>query len=402
MTAPNGGPSVISTKPALFGRGLSAVNDPDASTMRRTKHLGLLLAWLLVGSVPLGPAQPTRGARAAPADETSDTAVEPVPFSFLIDELSLSSRGRLILRDSFDRDGRFQPPEIGGKPAGAGGYFLSLGRINGLNVRGGALKIDQTDTVNAYGTFVAKFILPVDERGLLAFSGAETFGDLVLSARICAPVLRGHERLKIGIGDMATMGALASLSLQKDSVSLQRQGRAAWDEVVLDRVDISRLAGLQEVELILKIDAQGQISGLTKIRSGGKEQEFALTPHDPWARISPDNPNLSANVFVEDLPKPRIFAIYPQSLPVEKLRELKGTLPLRIVGTGFAPDSEVELIPSGDEGGSPIQASDVRLLTANIFLSARITLPEVAAKEYSLRITTGDQTTLRRNVIHVY
>ncbi|MBV8855426.1 MAG: hypothetical protein JOZ02_00560 [Acidobacteria bacterium] len=370
--------------------------------MRRAKHLTLLLVWLLAGPVAAGPAQAPKPRAARPAADAPETAVEPVPFSFYIEELSLSSRGRVILEDSFDSAGRFQPAEVGGKPAGAARYFLSLGRLGGPNVKGGALRVDQSDTINAYGTFVSKFVLPVDERGRLAFSGEELFGDLLLSVRVRAPALRGHERLKIGIGDMATMGALASISLQKDSISLQRQGRAAWDEVLLDRVDISRMANLQEVELTLKIDARGQFSGLTKIRGGGKEQEFALRADDPWARISPDNPNLSANVFVEALPKPRIFALYPQSLPLEKLRQLKGAVPLRIVGTGFAPDTEVEVVPPGGGPAAPIQASEVKLLTANTYLSAKVTLPEAGAGDYSVRVTTGEQSTLRRNIIHVY
>jgi hypothetical protein len=348
------------------------------------------------------PAQLRQVGSAQPGDEAAETAIEPVPFAFSIEELSLSTRHGVIVQDSFNQDGKFQPPEISGRAAGTAGYFLSLGHINGANVKGGVLRIDQTNTINAYGTFVAKFVLPFDTRGGLSFSGGETFGDLVMSTKIRSPDLHGHERLKIGFGDIATMGAVASISLQRDSISLQRQGRAAWDEITLDRADISGLANVQEIELVLKVDAQGRFSGLARIRSDGKEREISLSHSDPVARINPDNANLTANLFIEDLPKPRVFSVYPESLPVAKLREMAGTIPLRVVGTGFAPDTVVEIVPSGEGKENPVAATDIRLLQSNSYLSARVRLPELGAKDYSLRITTGAQTTFRRNVIHVY
>src|SRR5205085_423308 len=110
---------------------------------------------------------------AKPAVEKTESAIEPIPFRFDVDEISLTSRDKLIVHDAFDRDGRFQPPEINGAPPNKGGYYVSFGRVEAANVKGGALTIDQTHTVNAYGDFVTMISLPIDNRGKLTFAAAD-------------------------------------------------------------------------------------------------------------------------------------------------------------------------------------------------------------------------------------
>ena len=333
--------------------------------------------------------------------DAPDTSVEPVPFRFMVDEITLVSKGRVLLKDSFDREGRFQPAEVGGKPADKSDYYVSLGHLNGTSVKGGVLTIDQTNTINAYGDFVFKFIVPVDERGAMMFAGADNFGDLVFTVKLRAPRLNGHERFKVGFGDLSNLGGLASISLQKNSVSLQRQGRTAWEETLLKVVDISEYPRPDQIELSITVGAQGQLSGMAKVTSGGKDHDFPLQAQDPRARINPANANLSANIFIESIPKPRIFAVYPPHLTAQRLREMKGELLLKVFGTGFAADSRVELIPAGDDGKNAIEAEETQLVYSNSVLAARVMVQEPWAAAYTVSVISGSEKSARRSAIRI-
>jgi len=335
-----------------------------------------------------------------PVDAT-DTSVEPVPFKFLVDEVTMVAKGRTLVKDSFDREGKFQPAEVGGKAADKCGYYVSLGHISGASVKGGVLTIDQTNAINAYGDFVFKFILPIDDRGTVMFAGNDTFGDLVLSVKLKAPRLNGHERFKVGFGDLSNLGGLASISLQKGSVSLQRQGRTAWEETLLKVADISELPSPDEIELSITVGAQGQLSGMARVTSGGKDHDYPLLTQDPRARINPQNANLTANIFIEAIPKPRIFAVHPPHLTAQRLREMKGQLLMKVFGTGFAADSRVELIPVGDDGKHAIEAEETQLVYSNSVLTVKATVPEPWATDYTVRVISGSESTTRKAAVRI-
>ncbi|HEU4388208.1 MAG TPA: hypothetical protein VFV34_10445 [Blastocatellia bacterium] len=338
-----------------------------------------------------------------PANDKSESEIEPIPFRFLIDEISLTSKGNVIVRDSFDRDGRLQPSEINGAPATKGNYYVSFGRIGPSNVKGGALVIDESQTINAYGDFVAMMSLPIDNRGKLTFTATEMFGDLAYSVRLRAPKLRGPERFKIGIGAMESfLGGLASISLQKNSITLQRQGRRAWDEVILDKVDTSKFTSPEWVEITFRADADGNISGAVKIKSEGQVFDFTLRSPNAGDRVAPmQQNNVTANIFIETLPRPRVFALHPQNVTAKTLKDAKGVLPITVYGVGFAGDAQVELFPDDEKAQAAVKASGVRLLYPNSMLGGKVVLPDLEPKSYSVRITSGGETTVRKGVLYV-
>jgi hypothetical protein len=369
--------------------------------MRIEKSVALIL--ILAFAAVSSPVEADRDKHSKPAAEKNETAIEPIPFRFEIDEISLMSRDKVIVHDSFDRDGKLQPPEINGTPPNKGGYYVSFGRIEGANVRGGALTIDQTQTINAYGDFVAMVSLPMDNRGKLTFAAVDTFGDLVYTVRVRAPKLKGPERFKIGIGSMESyLGGLASMSLQKDSITIQRQGRRAWDEVILDKLDTSKFPNPEWVEMIFKVDAEGKIAGQARIKNEGQVFEFKLSPTGGDRIIPEQQANLAANIFIETLPKPRIFAVHPQNITAEKLREAKGVIPITVYGVGFTSDAQIEILPDDGAAQEPVKASGARLVFPNSILNAKVAFKNFEPKDYTVRITTGGETISRKSVLRVF
>lgn len=368
--------------------------------MRIEKSVALIL-FLAFAAVSYPAANSDKHAK--PTVEKSETAIEPIPFRFEVDEITLVSRDKVIVHDSFDREGKFQPPEINGAPPNKGGYYVSFGRVEGTNVRGGALTIDQTQTVNAYGDFVAMISLPMDSRGKLTFAAADAFGDLVYTVKVRTPKMKGPERFKIGIGAMESyLGGLASMSLQRDSITIQRQGRRAWDEVILDKVDTSKFPNPEWVEMTFRLDAEGKISGLARIKNDGQVLEFKLSPTG-GDRVNPEQQtNLAANIFIETLPKPRIFAVHPQNITAEKLREAKGLIPITVYGVGFTSDAQIEILPDDAAAQEPVKASGARLVFPNSILNAKVALKNFEPKDYTVRITTGGETISRKSVLRVF
>lgn len=329
---------------------------------------------------------------------TADT-FGPVPFTVQISELSLSFKDGLIFRDIFDQAGRFGPTEFRGTRTVAQSYLVSMGSVDGSNVEGGVLTITERSTINPYGPYAAKIILPVDTQGRVTFAGQEAFGDFDLSVSMERPRIPASARFSIGIGDMETLGIEGAVSVSGDSVLLERSGRTIWDHLVIERQPAPDLPEADEVALRLHVNGQAHFSASALIKTHGGRREVVLDPPDPRATIRSTGATLSANVFVETPPKPQIFSVFPRDLTKEKLREKSGVFMLKIAGVGFCCDTEVELF---DDRGLVARADDVRPLAGNIGVIASIRLPEGAGRGFSLRVKTAGQTVTIPNALRVY
>jgi hypothetical protein len=342
-------------------------------------------------------------APAAPA-RTTRRPLEPVPYRFEVEEISLASRGRMLTRDGFDRAGAFRPAEVAGRTAHRVPYFINMGYIDGTYVRDGRLKIDQSCSINPFENFAFDFSLPIDERGRYSFYGKELFGDLQFRAKVIRPRIIGPEKFKIGLVDDYIFLNAAMVSLEKDKVTLQRQGGeprtiTPFLETTFGEVDLTKFGDLDEVELLFSVDAMARATGVIKIRAGGATEVFHLKADAPWARLNPQG-RYSAHVFVEDLAQPRIFSVFPENVSAEEMRTGAGNLRMKVFGIGFGEDARLELVPEG--GGESVWArdEDIKVLMFNMGIETRVVLPTEPGA-YTVRLHTAGTTATRQRGLRV-
>jgi hypothetical protein len=295
------------------------------------------------------------------------------------------------MRDSFDRPGVFRPAEVGGRPPVLAAYLVNMGALDGSSVRNGRLTIDSSCSINPFENFACDFSLPVDEQGRRSFTGSEYFGDLELEVTLLKPRIAGPEKFKIGLVDDQLFFGAATISLEKDGVHLERQGGeprtlTPFLETTFDQADLTRIGEMDEVGLKMTVDSTGRAAALVKARSGTSVEVFRLATHVPWARLSPHG-RYSAHIFVEDLAKPRIFSVYPETVRAEKLRAAGGVLQMKIFGIGLGKDSAVELAPEG--GGESVWARDASILMFNMGARVQVKLAHSSPQAYTVRIHTS-------------
>jgi hypothetical protein len=329
----------------------------------------------------------------------------PQAFEFSIDEFSLESKGRVIVRDTFDRAGVFHPPAVDGKSSERAPYYVNMGWVDGSRVKGGSLVMDQRGMVNPFENFACDFSIPIDGDGRLWFVGKELFGDMVMKAKVLNPRFQGAPKFKIGIVDMKTFFTVASVSLGREEVSLQRQGEnpkfpdLPFIETLFGKGDVAHLKGIDEAELILKIGAQGEISGSVVVVDSGKPHRFDMEATPEWSRVDPEG-HYAAHLFWESFPEPKIFAAHPHYVRSSELQKAGGSLELKLFGISFFEDSVVEIIPSGGAGARPA-VSDLKILGFNSGIQLKAAFPKVEPGVYDVRVTTGGRTAWRANVLRV-
>lgn len=348
------------------------------------RSLGIIAAVLLGGLWSPGPR--------LSSSSTSATRVplEPVPYQFHVDHVSLQSRGRTVFSDAFDRPGAFAPAPIAGQEGTSHGYFVNMGTIDGSYVHDGALNIDQTCSINPFENFAFDFSLPIDDRGTYSFYGRDLF-DLDVEATLRHPRIVGPEKFKVGLVDDQMFFGAAMVSFEKDKVTLHRQGGeprsiTPFLETTFDELDLKRFKDIEELNLRLSVDRAGRATGIVTVHAGGPPEVFRLTADVPWARLSPMG-RYSAHVFVEDLAKPRIFAVYPESITVDQLRASGGILQMKVFGIGFGEDASVELARVG--GGTPAAARDADILMFNMGLKTTVHMPSGDAGSYTVTVHTA-------------
>jgi hypothetical protein len=332
-----------------------------------------------------------------PCQAATRVPLEPVAYRFDVDEIGVRSRGRVLLKDDFERPGTF-------RPSAQHPYFQNMGLLDGSDVRDGVLRMEESCSVNPFENFACDFSVPLDERGIYSFIGGEYFGDFELSAKLSRPRIRGPEKFKLGLVDDHVFFSAATVSFEKHRVTLERQGGeprtvTPFLETTFDEVDLTRFGDLDELELRLIIDASGKPSGTATVRAGTAIEVVRLTASAPWARLNPRG-RYSVHVFTEDLAKPRIFSFYPETVSLDQIRSNGGVLDTKIFGIGFGKDSVVELLPTG--GGDPIRVNGADILMFNMGLRTTIALPNAKAGAYTVRVHSSGSTALLEQGLRVF
>jgi hypothetical protein len=350
----------------------------------------LLLSAVLVpgvlGSADIAP--PTPLVCASP----TRVPLEPVDYHFEIDEIALRARGRTQIRDAFDRAGSFGAP----RP-----YFQNMGLLDGSDVSGGRLHMQQSCAVNPFENFACDFSVPVDDRGAYSFIGGDYFGDFEFSARLASPRAHGPEKFKLGLVDDQVFFSAATVSFEKDRVALERQGgdqRAITPflETTFDEIDLTRFGDIDELELRLRVDAAGKPSAIVRVRAGSSVEVVQLMSDAPSARLNP-RARYSVHVFTEDLAKPRIFSFYPESVSVGQLRTTAGVLDAKVFGIGFGKDARVEIVP--ERGGASTWALAPDILMFNMGVRAKVPLQSATPGTYAIRVhSSGSTASLERGL----
>jgi len=365
--------------------------------MRKSAVLLLALTAALSGA---------RSPAARAAGETRPSVgLVPQPFETAIDELSLESKGRVILRDTFDRDGVFHPPLVDGKSAERAPYFPNMAKIDGSRVKGGSLVMDEVGMVNPFENYACDFSLPIDADGRLWFTGKELFGDLVLRAKVLSPHFKSAPKFKLGVINMKTFFTVAALSLGSDEIALMRQGDnpkfpgLPFIETMFGKSDVSQLKRIDQADLTLKIGAKGEISGSIVIMDSGQPHRYDMEATPEWAHLDPEG-QYAIHLFWESFPYPKLFGVFPHYIKSADLQAAGGSLDLRLFGASLFDNSLVEITPAG-RTGAPVKTSDLKVIGFSSGLQMKAVFPKTEPAVYDIRVTSGGETVLKPQALRV-
>jgi hypothetical protein len=183
-------------------------------------------------------------------------------------------------------------------------------------------------------------------------------------------------------------------------------------EIILDHQFLEAPAQIETLEMTLRVDREGKVSGLAKVAGATgqvKEMQLASKSQEAFfvkrSTLAGDM-KLAATLFVETLPKPAVFEVAPKQVAAAEARG--GKVKLRIEGIGFGPDSRLELVREGVTGiaARPVRASALQLERKEkgpegAILHGEVGLGANAAGSYSVRVTTGGQSVLLRKAVRV-
>ena len=241
------------------------------------------------------------------------------------------------------------------------------------------------------------------------FMGRDMFGDLVVSATVRLPSkgFAGFEKFVVGITDVDGRRPAGKISLRKDRILLegirltkpQNEDFQPWEEVQLAKEDLSRFQAIQQVQLTMRVDAQGKMSATARVVNNGKTlAPFQLKATGPQSQLDIAR-KYAAGIYVEGLPKPVIGKITPHQVLLGSLNGERA-IDVEVFGVGFGPDAKVELI---QENGTDTAArvSDVSVDPHNTEIKAKVSFVKTGPAVYSLKLTTQSQTAYLKNAIRL-
>jgi hypothetical protein len=395
-----------------------------------------------------------------PSAAPPPTATQPSPFAFEIEELTLKFGERVIVHDRFQRPGVLEPLEIEGRrlTASAGPrYAVELGTLPPGNVRDGALRVDEKSTTNVWlgpkGTFghrlhhhdvfITLVTIPISTAGESTFLAGDAL-PLEFSVRLRKPRFAGFEKLKIGLLDIEAFKNVAAVGIGRLPMARADGGQydvahgaptqsaaaarlnildiVARPAVTLNRVEEPDVLGeivlahadlpsteADSVEMSLRADAEGRLTAFARFAEDGhsKEMRFEPTTRLPGRQLSrlSRNTKLSATLYVETLPRPAVFKVEPNRLSSGERRSA-GTVRFRIEGMGFGADTRVEIVPENAAGGALV-ADGLELQRKaggpeGTVLFADVALRTAHPDTYSLRLTSGGQTTVVHKAVQLF
>lgn len=366
---------------------------------------------------------------------------EPVPFRYVIQNVTLHARGQVVINDTFQTRTAFGPPALLSRAAPGVAYKVNLGRIGVPEIRAGSLTITEANTAPIWNGYIAMLTLPAGPNGQYTFTEKDL--PLTLSATVLNPKPGPADHLIIGFMDNATLHAVAAASLGRVwgpfppgfpggggggggkenwkeidvinpdpgavAVSLMRQEQPQVPgDIILNRQTIATAA--PAVEMSVSVNAGGAMALSARVAEAGRAlaaaRTLSLQPRElqPAAfynsRMKVDfaqTKGLSAVVFAKVMPKARILMVDPQ---VVSKANASAPLQLMIHGVGFGMDSKVELIPAAG-GGQAAKITGVQVGRDNMALRGQVTFPTGGASAYSVRVTTGGQVVSSSSVLRI-
>jgi len=383
----------------------------------------LLCAVIIIITITLGQRVPDGAAQVGPRPASPTTEASPVQF--MIDEITLMSKNRVIARNNFKETGKFRAQLSSAAPAQAVPFIVRFGRLSDADVIGGALRINEkslanlatTATVatlgplnvgdppprNAVATYGALFSVPMDARGNAAFAATEMLADMTLTLKFHTPRMAGNEKLTLGLTDVEAFRPAVTLSVRKDLIRLDRiqGGRAKgfpWTEVPVGRAAVRGVRDIRSGQITLRITG-GQLTGSVILAGGDGRQQIFKLGGGTAGRLDMRR-EYAASIFVEALPMPGIEQVNVAKLTLKELRRMRKAAPVQVNGVGFGPDAQLEVYPDGQEARK-VRISRLTVAPGNTRIEAMALLADAPAKSYTIKITSGGQTTTSPGAIRV-
>jgi len=422
----------------------------------------LLVLAPLVADTPGQPPQPVPPRPAgAPLAVPASTKTSPTPFQFDVEALTLNVANNAVLTERYATERRFRPVVGLGKVSASNirGGLLRIDQNSTTNIWLGPAgtfghRLHHRDV------YVALMTLPIDTAGRSTFTGSEAF-PLQFTVRLKNPRFSGFEKFKIGLLDVEAFKAVASIAVGRvptpfpvgggggggggvggglgggfggggfgggggGSKTVDIGDLVSNPAVILNRVEEPDIMGeiildhqplgvdaADAIELTLRVERDGRIGGVARVTAAGQTRDIELAPKgttDFFTRRAslPMNARLAAPVYVETLPKPTVVKVTPNQLTRNDLRSGGANrVNLRVEGVGFGPDTRLEIVPEGASGpaAAPIKATGLKLerkegAAEGATLLAEVPADAIRGRSYSVRITTGGQTTtLKRGML---
>src|ERR1035441_2585475 len=130
---------------------------------------------------------------------------ELMPFRYVITNITVRSRGRVVINDDFKAKKAFAPGSLLGQAAPGINYKVSLGKLGTADTKTGKLVITQANTIPFWNGYIAMITLPAGPNGEYTFT--EQDAPLELSATVANPKPGPADHLIIGFIDTKNLHA---------------------------------------------------------------------------------------------------------------------------------------------------------------------------------------------------
>jgi hypothetical protein len=354
---------------------------------------------------------------------------EPVPFRYVIQNITLRSRGRVVIEETFKARKTFAPATVLGEAAAGMNYKVNLGKISASDIKSGSLVITQANAIPFWNGYIAMITLPAGPNGDYTFTEKDLPLELAVTVANPKPGVADH--LIAGFMDPANLHAVAAASLgrvwgpfppglsgvggvgggSKDNwkdieqevsnpgISLIRQEQPQVPgDIILNRQIIQNLDTAPSVQMSVTVNAGGDMALSAHVGAAGPTAlgSLSIVPQEiqPVAFYGPrmkvnfaQSPRVSAVIFAKTMPKAKIFMVEPQTISKGKAGEAQ---PMMIHGMGFGMDTKLEIVPASGSG-APARISGLRVGRDNMALQAQVSFPPSPADSYTVRVATGGQ-----------
>jgi hypothetical protein len=350
-------------------------------------------------------------------------SIELAPFKFVLTKIAVTSKGKLLLEDTFARPER----EEVASQALPFRYLVNIGRVDdaAFKTEPGGLILDQANTEPTYNSFVTMVTVPFGGKHSIA---AEQLNNSEISVTLKEPRITGNEKFRLGIIDNKSLHGIAVIGIGGTfgphfppgggggggKLFLERE---EWPEVqgeiTLDSADLGDFTTIGQIDLTLRVGELGRYSGVGNVRrADGTEKSFTLTPNEnkepreffaKRSRIDQSLTDVSVILYVEALPKPQIFVVSPSEIDMTTLTESSGSVSFRVHGTGFGVDTKVEVYAGRDPSVTPLKVVAMKQVRDGLLeVTAELAKTNLTRKQtFTVRVTSGGQSVSREAALQL-